>query len=95
MSDIGKPVDVSPTMIEGVNELVGYDSAHVSLISDIILAQNNLGTWKQETVAHFWSLLLLQTPLSLLHGTYRKPLLTLLLTAPQVPGLVTNPSLSL
>lgn len=53
MSDISKPVDVSPTMIEGVNELVGYDSAHVSLISDIILAQNNLGIRKQETVAHF------------------------------------------
>lgn len=44
MSDIGKPVDVSPTMIKGMNELMGNDSAHVSLISDIILAQNNLGT---------------------------------------------------
>lgn len=43
MSDVGKPVDVGPTMIEGVNELVGDDPAHVGLVSDIILAQNNLG----------------------------------------------------
>lgn len=91
MSDIAKPVDVSPTMIKGVNELVGNNSAHVSLISDIILAQNNLGTWKQETAAHFWNLLLLKTPLSLLH--YWKPLLTLLPHNPSNPSLLTNPSL--
>lgn len=46
MSDVGEPVDVGPTMIEGVNELVGDDPAHVGLVSDIILAQNDLGDRK-------------------------------------------------
>lgn len=42
MSDIGEPIDVSTTMIERVNELVGDHSVHVGLITDIILTQNNL-----------------------------------------------------
>lgn len=41
MSDIGEPIDVSTTMIERVNELVGDHSVHMGLIMDIILAQNN------------------------------------------------------
>lgn len=42
MSDIGKPLDMSLTMIEHMNELMGDDSTHVSLILDIIPEQNNL-----------------------------------------------------
>lgn len=58
MSDVGKPVDVGPTMIEGVNELVGDDPAHVGLVSDIILAQNDLGDRKTGKVLARW----LRTP---------------------------------
>ena len=39
MSNIGKPLDMSPTTIEHMNKLVGDDSTHVSLTSDIILEQ--------------------------------------------------------
>lgn len=46
MSDIGEPVDMSTTMIKRMNELVGDHSVHVGLITDIILAQNNLGGTK-------------------------------------------------
>lgn len=42
MSDIGEPVDMSATMIICVNELMGDHSVHMGLITDIILAQNNL-----------------------------------------------------
>ena len=42
MSNIGKPLDMSPTMIEHSIELVGDDSTHVTLTSDIILEQNCL-----------------------------------------------------
>ena len=42
MSDIGEPVDVSAAVIEGVNELMGDHSVHMGLITDVILAQNNL-----------------------------------------------------
>lgn len=49
MSDIGEPIDVSTTMIKCVNELVGDHSVHMGLITDIILAQNNLrGTKMRE-----------------------------------------------
>ena len=51
MSDIGEPIDVSTTMIERVNELVGDHSVHMGLITDIILAQNNLNaSWHQVEV---------------------------------------------
>lgn len=43
MSDVGEPVHVSPAVVKGVNEFVGDNPAHVRLILDIILAQNNLG----------------------------------------------------
>lgn len=46
MSDIGEPVDMSTTMIKCMNELVGDHSVHMGLITDIILAQNNLGGTK-------------------------------------------------
>lgn len=42
VSDIGEPVDVSAAVIEGVNELMGDHSVHMGLITDVILAQNNL-----------------------------------------------------
>lgn len=40
--DIGEPVDVSAAVIEGVNELMGDHSVHMGLITDVILAENNL-----------------------------------------------------
>lgn len=48
MPDIGEPADMSTTVIEGVNELVGGHSVHVRLAADVILAQNNLGGTKPE-----------------------------------------------
>lgn len=42
MSNIGEPVDVSSAVIEGVNELMGDHSVHMGLITDVILAENNL-----------------------------------------------------
>lgn len=46
MSDVGEPVDMSTTMIKCMNELVGDHSVHMGLITNIILAQNNLGGTK-------------------------------------------------
>lgn len=46
MVDVGEPVDVGPAMVKRVNELVGDNPAHMCLISDIVLAQNNLGNTK-------------------------------------------------
>jgi hypothetical protein len=53
MSDVGEPVDVSPAVVKRVNELVGDDPAHVRLIPDVILAQNNLGNTKVREVRSF------------------------------------------
>lgn len=53
MSDIGEPIDVSTTMIERVNELVGDHSVHMGLITDIILTQNNLRGTKMREVQLF------------------------------------------
>ena len=51
MSDIGEPVDVSAAVIKGVNELMGDHSVHMGLITDVILAQNNLrGTKVREVL---------------------------------------------
>lgn len=41
MADVGEPVDVSATVVEGVDELVGDHPAHVGLAADVILAQDN------------------------------------------------------
>lgn len=53
MSDIGEPVDVSTTMVKCMNELVSDHSAHMGLITNIILAQNNLGGTKLEKFGCF------------------------------------------
>jgi hypothetical protein len=53
MSDIGEPVDMSTTMIKRMNELMGDHSVHMGLITDIILAQNNLEDIKTREVQLF------------------------------------------
>lgn len=53
MSDVGEPLDVSPAMVKCVDELVGDDPAHMRLIPDIILTQNNLGNTKVREVCSF------------------------------------------
>ena len=50
MSEVGEPVDMSATVIERVNELVGDHSVHMGLITDVVLAQNNLGGTKMRLV---------------------------------------------
>lgn len=68
MSDVGEPLDVSPAMVKRVNELVGDDPAHVRLIPDIILTQNNLGNTKVREVCSFLKPAALPDPISLVHG---------------------------
>lgn len=46
MSDVSEPVDMSATVIKGMNELMGDHSVHMGLITDVVLAQNNLGGTK-------------------------------------------------
>lgn len=53
MSDISEPVDMSTTVIERMNELVGDHSVHMGLITDVVLAQNNLGGTKIRKVPLF------------------------------------------
>lgn len=50
MPDVGEPVDVSATVIERMNELVGDHPAHVGLTADIVLAQHNLWGTKIQTL---------------------------------------------
>lgn len=42
MSEVGEPVDSSPAVVEGVDELVRDDAVHVSLLVDVVLAQDDL-----------------------------------------------------
>ena len=69
MSDIGEPVHMSTTMIKCMNEFMGDHSVHMSLIPDVILAQNNLRGNKIRGVWLFLrSTLILQIPSSHLLG---------------------------
>lgn len=42
MPEVGEPVDSSPAVVEGVDELVRDDAVHVSLLVDVVLAQDDL-----------------------------------------------------
>lgn len=53
MSDIGEPVDMRAAVIKRVDELVGDHPAHVSLVADVILTQNNLEDTKIKEVCSF------------------------------------------
>lgn len=57
MSDIGEPVNMSATMIKGMNELVGDHSVHMGLILNIILAQNNLEGTNIREIGYFQNVL--------------------------------------
>lgn len=67
MSDIGEPVNMSTTMIKRMNELVGDHSVHMGLITDIILAQNNLGGKIREVQLCLKSILISWSLSSLTH----------------------------
>lgn len=43
MSVVVEPVDVGPTVVKGVNELMCDDSVHVRLLVNVVLTQDNLG----------------------------------------------------
>lgn len=68
MSDVGEPLDMSPAMIKRMNELMGDDPAHVRLIPDIILTQNNLGNTKIREVHSFLKPAPFLDLISLVHG---------------------------
>lgn len=53
VSDVGEPVDMSTTMVKCMNELMSDHSVHMGLITNIILAQNNLGGTKTREVRLF------------------------------------------
>lgn len=42
MSEVREPVDSSPAVVEGVDELMCDDAVHVSLLVDVVLAQDDL-----------------------------------------------------
>lgn len=42
MSEVGEPVDPSPAVVEGVDELVRDHAVHVRLLVDVVLAQDDL-----------------------------------------------------
>lgn len=52
MSEVGEPVDSSPAVVEGVDELVRDDAVHVSLLVDVVLAQDDLQRHTRSVQTH-------------------------------------------
>lgn len=49
VSEVAEPVDSGPAVIEGVDEFVGHHTVHVSLLMDVVLAQDDLQREKPHT----------------------------------------------